>query len=89
MPPPPNIGAKHEKTYVANNHVFEFDTYNIMYTGHIQASCHDCKMIIICHQNPTKDNGATLSVIKIVKYCDVWGGGRSLGGGGAHKSYKR
>ena len=27
-------------------------------------------------QNPTKDNGAHhLPVIKIVKYCDVWGGG--------------
>ena len=31
-------------------------------------------------QNHTKNNGApSLSVIKIVKYCDVWGGG-ALGG---------
>ena len=32
-----------------------------------------------------------LSVIKIVKYCDVWGGGGALGegGGGAPKSYKK
>ena len=29
-----------------------------------------------------KNNGAPLSVIKIVKYCVVWGGG-ALGGGGA------
>ena len=38
--------------------------------------------------NPTKDNGAALSVIKIVKYCGVGGGGGTLGGG-APKSYKR
>ena len=32
-------------------------------------------------QNPTKINGAPpLSVIKIVKYGDVWGGGGALGG---------
>ena len=35
------------------------------------------------HQNTTKDIGAplSLSVIKIVKYCGVWGGD-ALGGGG-------
>ena len=36
-------------------------------------------------QNPTKDNGALLSVIKIVKHCGVGGGGHW----GAPKSYKR
>ena len=36
-------------------------------------------------QNPTKDNGGPLSVIKIVKYCGVRGGGRHWG---APKSYK-
>ena len=35
-------------------------------------------------QNPTKDNDAPLSVIKIFKYCGVWGEG-----GGAPKSNKR
>ena len=38
-------------------------------------------------QNPTQIM-APLPVIKIVKYCDVWGGG-GIGGGGASKSYKR
>ena len=31
-------------------------------------------------QNPTKIMAPPLSVLKIDKYCDVWGGGGALGG---------
>ena len=42
--------------------------------------------VIVGRQNPTKDNGAPISVIRIVKHCGVWGGGVI---GGAPKSYNK
>ena len=36
--------------------------------------------LIRARQNPTQILASPLPVIKIVKYCDVWGGGGALGG---------